>query len=187
MTRPSEVARKEIPTLHGPVWLRSAEEEDAAAWIALHLAVLDEEAWFVTESDELDGDPERAAAFIAAVKREANSLFLVACSARGLEGVLIVQGGRWRRTQHVGHVEVYLRPEARGMGIGGALLDEAIRWASGNELIEKLSLAVMAHNARAIALYERAGFVVEGHRLGEYRFPDGSLRDDLLMALKVRR
>jgi RimJ/RimL family protein N-acetyltransferase len=44
---------------------------------------------------------------------------------------------------------------------------------------------VFAHNARAVALYRKFGFEEEGRRLREYRFADGSWRDDILMARPV--
>jgi GNAT superfamily N-acetyltransferase len=44
-----------------------------------------------------------------------------------------------------------------GHGIGRALLDHAEQWARGHQC-ERLTLAVFPGNARARALYERAGF-----------------------------
>ncbi len=70
----------------------------------------------------------------------------------------------------------------RGQGIGRALLAGATAWADAHPGITKLSLCVFAHNTRAIALYRAFGFVEEGRREGEYRFPDGSVRGDVLMA-----
>lgn len=46
----------------------------------------------------------------------------------------------------------------------------------------KVVLEVWPDNARAIALYARAGFQVEGLRRAHYRRRDGSLRSALLMA-----
>ena len=70
----------------------------------------------------------------------------------------------------------------RGEGIGRALLAAAIAWATETEAVEKLSLSVFSDNVRAIALYEAAGFVVEGRREREYRMSDGSYRGDVLMS-----
>ncbi len=44
-----------------------------------------------------------------------------------------------------------------------------------------MSLRVLAHNAVARRLYERAGFTIEGHLVGEFIL-DGEPVDDLLMA-----
>jgi len=48
-------------------------------------------------------------------------------------------------------------PNARGMGVGRALLDALVERARGEQR-PGLSLAVDRANARAIALYERRGF-----------------------------
>ena len=49
----------------------------------------------------------------------------------------------------------------------------------------KLELHVFPHNAPAIALYEKFGFVREGYRRSHYRRGDG-LVDAVLMAYQVR-
>jgi RimJ/RimL family protein N-acetyltransferase len=75
-----------------------------------------------------------------------------------------------------------LLPEARGRGGGRALLEAMIEHAQATGS-HKLELEVWPDNARAIALYESAGFEVEGMRRDHYRRRDGSLRSALLMAL----
>jgi putative acetyltransferase len=70
---------------------------------------------------------------------------------------------------------------ARGRGGGRSLLDALIEQAR-RAGAHKLELEVWPENARAIALYASAGFVVEGVRHDHYRRRDGSLRSALLMA-----
>lgn len=64
----------------------------------------------------------------------------------------IEQGGR-----HVLIDELYLEPDARGRGLGGALLASACDWARAHGA-EVARLEVNRHNPRAKALYLRAGF-----------------------------
>ena len=61
------------------------------------------------------------------------------------------------------------------------LVRSAQRWAREQGLL-KVALAVFPDNARAIAVYEHAGFVREGLRRRQYRADGGVLRDELLMA-----
>ena len=75
-----------------------------------------------------------------------------------------------------------LLAEARGRGGGRALLEAMIEHAQATGS-HKLELEVWPDNAAAIALYESAGFEVEGMRRDHYRLRDGSLRSALLMAL----
>ncbi|WAC68947.1 GNAT family N-acetyltransferase [Microbacterium sp. SL75] len=58
-------------------------------------------------------------------------------------------------------VGVYVAPEARGTGAIDALLDAAARW-SAEQGFETLSLDVHVDNARAQAVYRRAGFTPTG-------------------------
>ena len=67
-----------------------------------------------------------------------------------------------------------------GQGVGRALLIEALRWAPSAG-ISRVELFVMRENSRAIALYERLGFRVEGSRRHAYVI-NGQPVDDLLMA-----
>ena len=53
--------------------------------------------------------------------------------------------------------ELYVREEARGQGIGRALLLEAERHAAARG-VGRLMIGVLAGNARAEALYRRMGF-----------------------------
>lgn len=68
----------------------------------------------------------------------------------------------------------------RGLGLGARLLDGAIAWASSAGA-HKMALEVWPHNAAAIDLYRRAGFVEEGRKLRHYRRRNGELWDALLM------
>lgn len=52
---------------------------------------------------------------------------------------------------------MWVAPEARGAGVGRALVDAALRWARARAALE-LALGVAETNAAARALYERCGF-----------------------------
>jgi RimJ/RimL family protein N-acetyltransferase len=70
----------------------------------------------------------------------------------------------------------------RGRGVGTALMKAAIEWAREQRL-HKLSLSVFPHNAAAIALYRRCGFVEEGRRIKQYRRANGEVWDAIDMGL----
>ncbi len=70
----------------------------------------------------------------------------------------------------------------RGRGVGGALMAAAIDWARGNG-IHKLALQVWPHNLAAQRLYQRFGFVEEGHLRRHYRRRNGELWDAIVMGL----
>lgn len=51
----------------------------------------------------------------------------------------------------------------RGTGVGTALMEGLFDWARDFG-IQKICLNVFPHNTRAIAFYEKMGFIQEGHR-----------------------
>jgi ribosomal protein S18 acetylase RimI-like enzyme len=166
--------------------IRELRVDDVLSFIALRRAVHEEGCWFVTEPEECEDDPRAIRAFLSDLTRSENSFGLLATASGRVRGYLVVQGGVLRRMRHVAHLEIMVRASWRGRGIGHALMTEGIARARANPLLEKLSLAVFADNGRAIALYRRHGFEVEGRRRGEYRLADGRQLDDLLMALDVQ-
>jgi len=165
--------------------IREAREDDALSTLNLRRAVLDEGRWFITEADELPDSFELEQSVIRQLDRQPNSLYLVAVDGEQLLGLLQLQGGALRRMRHVAKLEVLVDADRRGQGIGNALLTEALEWALGNPHLSKVGLAVFAHNTRAIALYERHGFIEEGRRVREYKTVTGQYWDDVLMSRAV--
>jgi len=57
--------------------------------------------------------------------------------------------------------QVWVAPQARGLGVAGALLDAALAWARGRGA-RAMQLGVVCGNDAARRLYERAGFYAIG-------------------------
>jgi RimJ/RimL family protein N-acetyltransferase len=70
----------------------------------------------------------------------------------------------------------------RGRGVGSALMEAGIAYARQQGL-HKLSLDVFPHNAAAITLYRKFGFIEEGRRVKQYRRQSGELWDSIEMGL----
>lgn len=85
------------------------------------------------------------------------------------------------RRRHAMMLGIAVASEAQGRGVGSALMqamcDFADRWAG----VLRLELTVYVDNARAIALYRRFGFAVEGRHRG-YALRDGVYVDAFTMA-----
>jgi ribosomal protein S18 acetylase RimI-like enzyme len=83
--------------------------------------------------------------------------------------------------RHCGRLGMGLLPHVRGQGLGVRLATETIA-AVRERGLERIELEVFASNERAIALYRKLGFGVEGvKRRG--RKLDGQYDDNVLMAL----
>ena len=85
---------------------------------------------------------------------------------------------------HRGTLGMGLLPEWRGRGLGQRLLEATLARARRSGF-KRIELDVYADNLRAIALYEKAGFVREG-LLRDATLIDGVFRDAILMAIVER-
>jgi RimJ/RimL family protein N-acetyltransferase len=85
---------------------------------------------------------------------------------------------------HRGTLGMGIIPAYRGRGLGVRLLNATLKAAFGAGFV-RVELDVHADNARAIALYDRVGFVREG-TIRDAFFADGEYRDAITMAL-IRR
>jgi len=83
---------------------------------------------------------------------------------------------------HVFSLTVVAHPGFVGRGIGQALVEDLLRWASTDPRVGKVELLVRAGNERALRLYRRLGFAEEGRFVRRGRLPDGTFEDDLAMA-----
>lgn len=76
-------------------------------------------------------------------------------------------------------------PQALGYGYGTEAMKLVLGHAFGVLGLHRVSLRVLAYNARAIASYLKCGFVVEG-REREAAFVDGEWHDDVMMGIVAR-
>jgi RimJ/RimL family protein N-acetyltransferase len=152
-----------------PFEVRAARDEDRLPLAVLFAAVAEERDGIATEPPvDVKG---RAASWTLEGT-------LVAVADTGIVGSVHVDPSR----HGFGELGMAVAREWRGRGVGSALLAAAIEWARGRGL-HKLSLGVFAHNAAAIALYRKFGFVDEGRRVKHYRRTSGELWDAIEMGL----
>ena len=158
---------------------RPATPDDAQASAEVIAAVAAEERWIATEP------PVDVAARAARLRESLES---------GRDRLWVLEDDDGRIVGNLGlhptHADgvvslgMAVVADARGRGGGSALLQAAMAWLQHSDN-HKVELEVWPDNERAIALYERHGFEVEGLRRDHYRRRDGSLRSSLIMARRV--
>ena len=162
------------------VLIRDAVSEDATALVALRKTIFGETDFMLYAPDEYTVTEVEASEQLERVTRSGHSRAIVASSDSGLVGFLNVMGSQVPRLRHSAVLAVGVRRSHWGQGIGSRLLMEALRWAPTARL-SRLELYVALDNTRAISLYEKAGFRVEGQRKRAYVI-NGNSVDDQLMA-----
>jgi RimJ/RimL family protein N-acetyltransferase len=160
--------------------IRSATASDSAQLLGLKLALDRETKFMMLEPGERIETADEVALHLQAISTRENSVILLAEEAGRLIGYVEAQGGQFRRNRHAAQIVIGVRQDASGRGIGTALLGQLSEWALRHK-VHRLELTVMAHNQRAIALYRKNGYEVEGTRRHAIRIA-GSDIDELAMA-----
>lgn len=136
--------------------------------------------------------------FLAAVQPppvESTRAFILKMQERGCPSFLALDGGKvvgWCDVSrgkggegglfhHTGILGMGLLAEYRGRGIGKMLLEKALA-AAQERGIMRVELLTLESNKRAIALYERYGFVFEGIKKHSHLI-DGKYENGYMMAL----
>ena len=142
--------------------IRQAEADDAAALLK-YLDVISGETDFLSFGPgEFDLSLSEEAEFIQSCGSNDNGLFLVGVMDEKIVAGLTFAGGKRRRMRHSGELGMSVVKDCWGLGIGSLLLDALIDWARQSNVVTKLNLRVRTDNYRAVALYRRKGFIVEG-------------------------
>lgn len=149
--------------------VRSARVADARMMAEIFAAVAREGDGIATEPP-VDVD-EQAATFARSAAES-----IVAMAGDQVVGIAHTEVSR----HGFGELGMLVAAGWRGRGVGTALLLAAVDRARDQGL-HKLCLEVFAHNAAAIALYRKCGFVEEGRRVRQYRRANGELWDSIVM------
>ncbi|HEX6888284.1 MAG TPA: GNAT family N-acetyltransferase [Candidatus Nanopelagicales bacterium] len=162
-----------------PVLVRPMRAEEVDAALDAHATVAAEGRWLGTEAG-FDRAARRAQ-WLASLEDVAGRTLVVVDAGTGrLLGHGRVQGARYG----VADLGMSVVADARGRGVGGALLDALLEVARDLGA-HKAALQVWPHNERAIRLYLSRGFVVEGRIRRHYRRSSGQRWDAILMGLSL--
>lgn len=161
------------------VVIREAGVKDAENIINVINNVGAEKVFILTERFAHDVNWEQN--FIQEHVKEKKAFLLAVAEVEGkIVGVCDVHLGSNPKNRHVGELGMSVVKECRGLGIGTAMMMYMINWAKTRGL-EKLYLGVFSTNERAINLYKKFNFRVEGKRKKQYKV-EGNYVDEIIMA-----
>lgn len=159
--------------------IRNAEIADAERLVSL-IADAEKSGFMMFEPGERQISPEQLSKRIAAIKQEDNSAILLAEDKGELKGYLFIIGNSPQRTSHRVYLAIGIGEGSRGQGVGTSLFEQLDAWAI-EKGIHRLELTVMIHNRAGIALYQKAGFKIEGIKKNSLKV-NGEYIDEYYMA-----
>jgi ribosomal protein S18 acetylase RimI-like enzyme len=160
--------------------VRSAIVKDAKSLSEVRLQIDGETENLDREKGEAYIDETGFKQIIKDDTESSRNLFLVAEANEKIVGFSRCEGNKLKRFSHKVEFGVCVLKEYWGYGIGRNLLKESIDWADSNE-IKKITLNVLETNDKAIKLYEKYGFEVEGILKKDKILSDGNYYNTIVM------
>ncbi|MFD6508178.1 GNAT family N-acetyltransferase [Bacillus sp. NPDC060175] len=160
--------------------IRSATFQDADQLSEIRVQIDGETENMDREAGEGLIDTEGFQKIIKTDSEKMKNLFLVAEVHNRIVGFSRCEGSDLKRLSHKVEFGVCILKEFWGYGIGKSLLQQSINWADENE-VKKIALQVLETNEKAIQLYKKLEFEVEGVLKNDKRLSDGKYYDTVIM------
>lgn len=169
----------------GEVLIRTGTPDDAEPLLACVREMLHEGQGFITSLEEFTVSVEDERKWIAEHVDNPYGLLLVALAGGRIVGNINFRQHARSRQRHAGVFGIGVLPAWQGCGIGEALVRSLLQWARENPRIECVQLVVLADNPRAIRLYYKCGFAVDGVKPRAVKYADGHYTDEVSMHVFV--
>jgi len=113
-------------------------------------------------------------------KKKEIFLIILDIKTRKSVGAILLHDFSWHNRRAM--LTITISPEFQGMGFGYESSKLLINYAFNNLQIHKICLEVYAFNKKAMAMYKKLGFKIEG-RFKKHSFKDGKYVDLIFMSL----
>lgn len=163
---------------------RKAKEEDAGKIVAFFNSVGGETSFMSFEKDEYALDEKEQAELIRGLEGDRTNTMLLAMDGDEIAGLSTITSSHKIKSRHDAELGVVVAKKYQGKGIGVSLIRQVIDWVRGNGITTRMSLEVRADNVKAVEMYLRFGFVVEGCKKGSTRL-NGVYYDDYIMGMML--
>lgn len=165
--------------------LRHPTAEDAQQIVDHMILTSAETDYMARYADEFTMTAAQEAQYLTELEESDDAVMISA----ELNGEIVANAGfnpvaKLERCQHRAELGISIRRACWGLGIGAAILRALIDTAR-QAGYEQLELDVVETNARAIALYEKLGFVSYGLRENSFKYRDGHTAALRLMLLRL--
>lgn len=163
------------------IYIRSARTRDARALARFKFEMLRTSRHLNTRVEEARLTTGGERRLIRRVDASENEIAIVALYDGDIIASLETMTDHRSKLQHSTLLGLSVAKAFRDKGLGRIMLDCCLSWAKAHRTLERVELHVHGDNARAIALYEKLGFIEEGRRKDAIRRGPQEYVDDILM------
>jgi len=160
--------------------IRTIRESDAESFLSLCKQLDEENRFMMLEPGERKTTVDEQKQRIRDILAWENQTLFVVEGDESLVGYLSATGGRVARNKRTAYIVIGILEGFTGKGLGTALFECMEQWARDRAL-HRLELTVMVRNQRAVGLYKKMGFEIEGLKRDSL-FVDGSYVDEYYMS-----
>jgi ribosomal protein S18 acetylase RimI-like enzyme len=160
--------------------IRKIEIEDFSRFNSLLKMIESESSNMLRDPNERTTTDEDQKQSITRILSSTRSSILVAEESDQLLGFIAILGDDLNKKRHSKYIAMGVRSDFQGKKIGSALMEAAIHFCS-EQNASRIELTVMTTNLKAISLYKKFGFEIEGTRRNSLMV-QGHLVDEYLMS-----
>lgn len=142
--------------------IRERAIDDISEYCEFLIQLDNESKYMLYERGERDTSIETVQKSIKKAETRGDKCF-IALDEKKVVGFVVAAKNKFIRTKHIATIVVGVLEEYCDNGIGYSMFQHVIKWSNESK-IKKLELTVITENKRAIYLYRKLGFEIEGTR-----------------------
>lgn len=168
------------------VYIREAVKEDAKAIIDFYNFVGGETDFLSFGKNEYVKNIQDYECLLDNTRNEKNSIILLAEMKNKIIGIASICSSPKVRYKHTGEFGIVIEQKYWGLGLGKQIMENIINWAKDNGITRKINLVTNENNYRAIDLYKKIGFEVEGILKNNINI-NGVYGNTIMMGLQLKQ
>lgn len=158
--------------------IKKVVEKDAEKFLELLINLDKESSFMMYEEGERNKNIKDTETIIEYIN--SNGIIVALEKDGQLAGYISAERGGYRRIKHSAYIVIGILQDFHGMGFGKKLMKAIDNWANEKKII-RLELTVLKENEKAINLYKKSGYEIEGLRKSSMKI-EGNLKDEYYMS-----
>ena len=164
------------------ITLRQAIPSDAKKLIDAISLLNKETPYLVVSPHALNMPVDSMAQEIDFIYQQPNQFILLALNHDDIIGIATIVSDDEASFRHVGELGITIEKKFWGLGLGRAMIEEIITLCRKHDVTKRIEINVQTRNKRAINLYKKTGFTLEGIKKHAFLSENNTLIDVALMS-----